>query len=118
MTYKEISEMIVSIGLPCSFYQFPDNTPQTPPFICWVYPNDNDFLADNTNYQKIERVQLELYTVTKSISQETAVESVLASNGIVWTREDGFLDDEQLHMTVWRFDVVIDPDEVNENEQN
>ena len=115
MTYKGISEMIESIGLPCSFYQFPDNTPQSPPFICWVYPNDNDFKADNSNYQKIEHVQLELYTATKNIPQEAAVEGVLTSYGLTWAREDGFLDDERMHMTVWRFDVVLE-NEVIENE--
>lgn len=117
MTYKELADMVESIGLPCAYYQFPDDTPQTPPFICWIYPGRADFYGDDSNYQKIETVQLELYTKTKDITQEAAVEAVLSSNGLTWVRADGFLDDEKMHMTTWGFDVVITPEPPEENQQ-
>lgn len=114
MTYSAIAQMIESIGLPCAYYQFPDNTPQAPPFICWIYPGRADFYGDNANFQKIETVQAELYTDEKDIEQEAAVEAVFSNYGISWVRDEGFLDDEKMHMTTWQFDVVITPEPIEE----
>lgn len=115
MTYKALADMVASVGLPCSYYQFPDDTPQAPPFICWIYPGRADFYGDDSNYQKIEKVQLELYTDVKNIAQEAAVEAVLSSYGFTWVRDEGFLDDEKMHLTTWNFDVVITPEAATEN---
>lgn len=110
MTYQGIAQMVESIGLPCAYSHFEDDTVKAPPYICWIYPNNADFYADNSNYQTIELVQLELYTKTKSISWESAVEAVLSGYGISWAKNSGYLDDEQMNMTTWQFDVVITPE--------
>ena len=65
MTYKEVSTMVKSIGLPYAYYQFPEGTAEAPPFICFYWSEDNDLKADNINYQKIERLNIELYTDNK-----------------------------------------------------
>lgn len=110
MTYKAIAQMVESIGLPCAYSHFVDDTVKAPPFICWIYPGREDFFGDDRNYQKIETVQLELYTKTKDIQKEAAVEAVLSAYGFTWVRQEGFLDDEKMQMTTWNFDVVITPE--------
>jgi len=110
MTYKQIATMIGEIGLPCAYNEF-KTTLQGPPFICWLCGNSSDFTADNSNYQKIERLRIELYTVDRDFETEAAVESKLAENGIVWVSEGDYLDDERMYLRVYESDVIITPEE-------
>lgn len=107
MTYEEVNTMIASVGYPCAYYQFPNNTPQAPPFICFFYPNNSDVKADDSNYQKIEHLVIELYTDTKDFDAEAAVETVLANNGMVWTRSETSIDTERMYEVIYEMDVVI-----------
>lgn len=106
MTYYEISTMIKGIGLPYAYYQFPD-TGQTPPFICYFYPNNNDFIADNENYVKVELLTLELYTDTKDFSLEARVEAALKEAGLVFSRDEEYIESERMHLTLYSMEVVI-----------
>lgn len=114
MTYKQIAQMIASIGVPYAYYQFPNNTPQNPPFICFFYTQNNDVVADDSNYQKVERLAIELYTDNKDFSLESALESVLNANGLVYTREETHLDSERMYEVIFTTEIVINT-EVNDN---
>lgn len=107
MTFVEIKNMIESIGLPCTYYQFPEDKAPDPPFICYFYTASNDFFADGINYQKIEELVIELYTDTKDIETELAVESVLTASGYTWTREETPLDSERLYEVIYTLQAVI-----------
>jgi len=113
MTYAQVKTMLCTIPLdtsttiPTAYYQFPDDTPQQPPFICFFYSNSNDVLADNTNYQKIEHLIVELYTDNKDFTLEAAVEAVLSSNGLVYTRDEEYLDSERMQEVIYETDVII-----------
>lgn len=114
MTFKEIATMIGTIGLPFAYYEFPNDTAQEPPFICFYFPNNNDFKADSKNYQKIEHLVIELYTDNKDFQKEAAVEAVLESNGIVYTRSETHIDTERMYEVVYESDVVITLESVEE----
>lgn len=116
MTNKEINTMLAEIGIPTAYYQFPDNTGQEPPFICFFYAYDNDLKADDSNYQKIEHLIVELYTDTKDFSLENRVEGILADYGMVWTRNEEFLDSERMHEVIYEMDVVITSEVTNEQD--
>ena len=107
MTHAEVQTMLASVNIPTAYYQFPDNTGQQPPFICFFYSNNNDFLADDTNYQKIEQLIVELYTDNKDFELEAAVEAALSLNGLVYTRDEEYLGSEQMYEVVYEMDVVI-----------
>lgn len=107
MTYKEVSNMIASIGLPFAYYQFPDGTDIAPPFICFLFDSSNDLAADNTNYQKIRPLSIELYTDNKDFSLENTVETVLNQYGFVYTREETYLDSEKMNMVVYSTEIIV-----------
>lgn len=107
MTHAEIKTMLASVGVPTAYYQFPEDTGQQPPFICFFYNYNNDFLADDTNYQKIEHLIVELYTDNKDFELEAAVEAALSLNGLVYSRDEEYLGDEQMQLVVYEMDVVI-----------
>lgn len=107
MTHKEISDMIKSIGLPYAYYEFPDNTEQEPPFICFYYPDSDDLYADNVNYVGIRRLYVELYTDEKDFEQEAAVETALNSNGLSFRKSELYIDSERMYQITYSMEVVI-----------
>lgn len=107
MTYTEVATMIGSIGLPYAYYEFPDNTDLAPPFICFLFGADNDFIADNTNYQQIRTLTVELYTDNKDFTLEQTVENTLNTYGLVYSREETYLSGERMYMVTFTTDIVI-----------
>ena len=108
MTTQEVAAMVAEIGIPYAYYQFPDDTEQATPFVCFFYSGDNDFKADDSNYQKIEHLIIELYTDDKDFELEQTVEGVLASNGMVWTRNEEWIESERMLEVVYEMDVIME----------
>ena len=107
MTYNEIATMVSSVGLPYAYHHFPDGTGQQPPFICFFYPQSDDFVADNTNYQRINRLTVELYTDNKDFSLEQQVEAALNASGLVWSKEEFYIDEERMYLASYLTEVII-----------
>ena len=55
MTSKEIAQMVKEIGLPYAYYQFPNDTEQPTPFVCFYIENNDDMYADDKNYTNIAK---------------------------------------------------------------
>lgn len=107
MTYQEIAEMIASIGLPYAYDHFSEDTAKPPPFICFYYDGSDDFIADNTNYQKIRPLTIELYTDNKDFDLEALVETTLNGNGIVYSRNETYINTEKMYMVTYQTEVII-----------
>lgn len=107
MTYQKVAEMVASIGLPYAYYQFPDGTEQKPPFICFLYPGNQDVPADNTNYQTIKELRVELYTDDKDFDLEKKLEDILRAHDMVYASEEDYIDTEKMYMHVYTMGVVI-----------
>lgn len=108
MTREEVYSMIQSIGLPCAYYQFPDDTPQIPPFICWFFSPDTDVFADDQNYVDKEVLNVELYTKNRDFELEKAVEVVLNSNGFTYAKDASRVDSEHIWQISYESEVIID----------
>lgn len=107
MTVQDVKALAESIGLSTAYYEFPSGTQQEPPFLCWFFPDSNDVIADDSNYQKVERCVFELYTPYKDFELEATVEAILQSADIAYQRDETFLDSERMHQTNYTFQVVI-----------
>ena len=107
MTTKEVATMVASIGVPYAYYQFPEGTGQATPFVCFFYSRNNDMKADDANYQKIEHLNIELYTDEKDFEAEAQIEDVLKSAGLVWSRSEEYIDSERLYLVVYELDIII-----------
>lgn len=108
MTYKEIAQMIESMGLPYTYDSFPNNIAPVPPYIVFNYPNRNDFGADNVNYSKIGILNLELYTASKDFSLEQNVEAVLEQNGFFYEKSEAYIRNEELFQITYDMQFVIE----------
>lgn len=107
MTYEQVATMVSSIGVPYAYYQFPEGTAQPTPFVCFYFEGSNDLGADNTNFQRIRPLTIELYTDNKDFALEATVESVLNSAGLVYSREEAWIDSERMNMVSYTTSVVI-----------
>lgn len=107
MTYKQIASMVSSIGLPYAYYQFPEGTAQAPPFVVFFYGDTDDVFADDTNYQRIATLNIELYTSEKDFSTESTVEQILTNNNLTYYKEENYIDSEQMWQIAYEMEVII-----------
>lgn len=107
MTKKEVATMIDSIGLPYAYYQFDEGTGQKPPFVVFFYTGSSDLYADQTNYQKITGLSVELYTAEKDFDLEETVETILNANGLTYSKEENFIDSEKFWQIAYDMEFVL-----------
>ena len=107
MTYKDVADVIRSIGLPFAYYQFPEGTGQAPPFVVYFYSESDDVFADGLNYQKKPVLNIELYTSEKDFELEAVVEKILNDNGLTYYREENYIDSEKLYQIAYEMEVII-----------
>jgi hypothetical protein len=107
MTLQQVNQMVSSMGLPYSYYQFNEDTAQAPPFICFFYGPSDDLYADNSNYQDIRQLNIELYTTTKDFALERTIENILKLNGFSFYREENFIESEKLWQIAYEMEVLI-----------
>lgn len=115
MTYKKVYLVLSNIEfepgkkIPVAYLMFPvdDPTNPPPPFICYYYTGDDDLKADNTNYQKIRPITVELYTDNKDFAIANAVETALNAAGLVFSRNESYIDTEKMYMVSYETEIII-----------
>lgn len=107
MTYQEVAQMVEGIGFPYAYDHFDEGNAADPPFICFFFEGSEDFAADNTNYQKIRPLTVELYTDNKDFSLEETVEAALNSAGLVFSRYETYIDSERMYEVSYETQVII-----------
>ena len=107
MTYQEVNGMIEAMGLPCAYYEFPNNTELEPPFICFWYPESDDLMADNQNYVGIRRLYVELYTDEKRFDLEQSVETALSANNLTYRKTETYITGERMYQITYETEVII-----------
>lgn len=107
MTYKEVADMLHGIELPVAYRSFPEGEISGPPFICYYYEGSRDFIADNINYQKIRQLTIELYTDNKDFDLEDVVEAALNSIGLVYSKDETYIESERMYMVVYETEIII-----------
>lgn len=107
MTQKQVAKMVKDIGLPNAYYQFPEGTKQKPPFICFFFTGSDDVFADNQNYQRIEVLNIELYTAEKDFDNEALIERTLAENHLTFYKEENYIDTEKMWQIAYEMEVLI-----------
>lgn len=110
MTYQEVANMIAGIGLNYCYYQFelgPTDSPPQLPYVCFFYERNNDLLADDSNYQAIVGLVVELYSETKDFEHEASVEETLKASGLVYGKQASYIESERMYLTTYTMEVLI-----------
>lgn len=107
MTYQEVYEMLKSTGLPVTYLSWQIGSVPALPYIVYYYPNSDDFIADNINYQKINALNVELYTKNKDFATESLVEAILSQNSLVYEKTETWLEDEEMFQILYETEVIV-----------
>ncbi len=99
MTLEDFVAMFENVGMPIAFDHF--KTAQKLPYLVYIVSANDQFAADNKTFHSVPVLQLELYTEQKDMEKETAVETII--DDFFYTKEEEYLDDEQMYMVAYRF---------------
>lgn len=88
-----------------AYRAFPIGAAPSLPFICFMEVESNNFVADSKVYQKFTDVNIELYTDQKDQTTESAIESMLNDNNLVWDKEEYYIDSENMLQIVYGIEI-------------
>ena len=108
MKFNEISTMLGQTGLKKTYYSWPEKEAPPLPYLVWYLPSSDNFVADDKVFQRIDALNVELYTKTKDFATEIAVEAVLDANNLVWSKTEAYLDDEKMYEVLYEMEIIID----------
>lgn len=75
------------------------------PYVAYYSTGADNFGADNKVYNSNRNVRIELYTRSKDLTTEAAVETALNGVGLYWTRDESYIDDEKVFMTIYEVTI-------------
>ena len=102
-----MTEIMEQTGLPWAYHHFAEGESPDPPFLLYLYPESDNFGADNIVYSKGTRVYLELYTDFKDPDMEANIESILESHGIFWEKSEVWIESESLYEVLYSFEMEV-----------
>lgn len=107
MTLAELSDVLVSTGVPTTYHSWHDVDGERPslPFITYQVSYSNNFFADNTVYLPIDHIDISLYTALKSQETEALVEAALLGAELPWNKTETFLDSEHCYQIIYEVEV-------------
>lgn len=108
MLITDIKTMLAQTKLPATYYSWPEKQAPQLPYLVWYLPSSDNFAADDKVYKHIETLHVELYTEAKDFATEQAVEAVLDANGMVWERQESYIDTEHMYEVLYIMEVTID----------
>lgn len=108
MTEKEFKELLEDTDLEVTYHSWPIGQAPELPYLVYRYPQTDNFNADDTVYQQINNVDVELYTNSKDFATEKAVEAVLDGASIPWQKSENYIETERMYQTVYEMEILID----------
>lgn len=108
MTYDEITAMVEEIGLPCAYDHYAEGESPPPPFVLFLLPGTNNFMADNEVYEQVTEISIELYTDLKMPPLERRVERILNTHEIPWDKSEVWIEEEKMYEVRYELEVPYD----------
>lgn len=107
MTLAELSDVLVSTGIPTTYHSWHDVDGERPslPFITYQVAYSNNFDADNRVYFPVQHVDISLYTAIKAPETEGTLEAALDAAELPWEKTETFLDSEHCFQIIYEVEV-------------
>ena len=103
----DLIALLKKLQLPFAYDHFAEGEAPSPPFLCYLLSNNNNFAADGRVYHKFNRVHLELYTDLKDLSLETKLETAFDRNDIFYNKSETWIDSEKLYEVLYIFEMEV-----------
>lgn len=113
MKEQEVFQMVKETGLPVTYHHFEEGQSPEPPFVVYLYPGTNNFSADGTVYQGINKLDIELYTDKKDLEAEHKVDAVLKKHGFFYEKNETYIESEKMYEAIYEMEVLISEQKQN-----
>lgn len=100
----KIIQILEELGLPFAYDHFAEGEGPDPPFLCFRYPNSDNFAADGAVYFSITETDIELYTDRKDPETEKKLEDLLVKNDIFFDKTETWIESEKLYEVLYSFE--------------
>lgn len=104
MTYMDLIEEMEALGFPCVYHSFKNPPPL--PYTIVFFTYNNDFIADNYNYQNIGNYQLEYYNSKKYPPDEKKIENRLKELRLPYSKTEVFLESEKMYQVLYEIQLT------------
>lgn len=108
MKFSEVYALLKRSGLDVGYYQWEEKQVPPLPYILYYFPNMDPEAADNANYASIYQLNVELYTKNKDFELEANLDTVLTDGGMVFRKEETYIDSERMYEVLYTMEVLID----------
>lgn len=105
MTHEEVMQMLSETGIPFAYDHFAEGESPDPPFICFLFPDSENFSADNVVYAEFSNLSIELYTDEKDPELEDRVEGFLNAHELFWNKSEVWIETEKLYEVLYTMSV-------------
>ena len=104
---KMLERIETDLSVPVTYYSWPEKQAPPLPYAVYFYSNTRTEPADNTNHIRIVTLVIELYTKQKDFATENALEKILSDFEKVYTKDETFLNTEDM------FDIIYTMEETS-----
>jgi hypothetical protein len=111
MKLTEITEMIESFGLPCTYLQWEEGDAPALPYVAFYYPISRGEYADDKNYMQISQLNIELYTKSKNVDLENQIIQTLEQYSIPFESSETYLEDEKMYEVLFECEILIEEED-------
>lgn len=105
MTYEEIKQMLLELGLPLAYWSFDEEDVPAAPYIIFSMPESDNLAADGRVYQKINKLYIELYVSSKSPRMEAQLEELLDAHKLFYNRQEYYIEKDKLFEELYTLEV-------------
>lgn len=106
MTYEEVITMLEEAGLPLAYDHFAEGESPDPPFLVFLYPQSDNVFADDTVFQKIDELHIELYTDKKDPETENKIENILSAHSLPYEKSEVWLESEKMYEVLYQTQII------------
>lgn len=106
MTYENVIEMLEEAGLPLAYDHFSEGESPEPPFLIFLFPGTDNVFADDTVYQKIDELNIELYTDKKDPETENLIEDILIAHELPYEKSEVWIESEKMYEVLYQTKMI------------
>lgn len=103
----KLIQMLKTMQISFAYDHFAEGEVPPLPYICFLFPESDNFAADGKVYYKKNRVNIELYTEKKDISSEQRVGKILDENNIFYNRSEVWIESEKMYEVLYKLEMEV-----------
>ena len=106
MTYDDVMAMLQEADLPLAYDHFAEGESPDPPFLVFLFPESENVFADDTVYQKVEDLNVELYTDRKDPELGKKLETILTEHQCPYVKTEVWIPDERMYEVLYQTQII------------